>query len=81
MTEPKGGGGGIERIPVRRDKLGRVVERFFDRYGDPLFTPNTPEDNRRALITARAVPSTRPKGGYRVKIKDRPKRQLKGYEI
>jgi hypothetical protein len=65
----------LERVPVRKDTQGRVTERFFDKYGEPRFTPNTPEANRRALAMIRAVPSNKPKGGYRVRKKDRPKRE------
>ena len=67
-----------ETVEVRRDSTGRVIERFFDKYGNPRFKPNTPEANRKMLAMIRTKPSTKPKGGYRARP---PKRKLKGYQI
>lgn len=49
------------------DKKGRVYSRWFDRYGESLAEPHTPEANRRALIMERTKPSNKPVGGYRGK--------------
>lgn len=62
------------------DRLGRVLYRHFDRFGEPQFTPNTPERNRRELTMERTKPSRRPKGGYRPKGGP-PKRELREYKI
>lgn len=54
---------------MHTDKLGRVINRWFDKYGEPQFSPNTPEANRTSLIMERTKPSKRPKGGNRGKPK------------
>lgn len=52
-----------------KDKMGRVYDRWFDKYGEPLFKPNTAATNRRTLELHRTRPSNRPKGGYRPRKK------------